>query len=327
MKRALRKDTTCLNCGNTVLERYCGVCGQENIESRQSFGGLLFHFIEDLTHYEGKFWQTIKYLLSRPSFLTKQYLQGKRMQYLPPVRLYIFVSFITFFMPYLLVSPAVNEDASIEEASIDSIPEEDGNDLVFTSDKGLVASSSFRTQNELILAYMKLEGTDSAMSVAEYIRHKRAIELRKYSSFELSSLFWKAVTNNFPKTLILYLPLFALVLLLFHRNGWYYFDHAIFTLHYLSFMLLVLTLYNIVYNLLSWANLWFESDFWIYLQLTLFLVVLCWFLYYFYRAHFQFYKQQLVVSLTKGTVVLVFNIVLFLMLFSALMVISFLTVH
>lgn len=99
-----REDKTCLNCGHTVEERYCPHCGQENIEPKQPFHYLFTHFIEDFTHYDGEFWKTIKYLLLRPGKLTKEYLSGKRQMYVAPVKLYIFISFITFFLPPLISS-------------------------------------------------------------------------------------------------------------------------------------------------------------------------------------------------------------------------------
>ncbi|MBB6372672.1 DUF3667 domain-containing protein [Chryseobacterium shigense] len=98
----IREDKTCLNCGHTVEERFCPHCGQENIESRQPFYFLFTHFIEDFTHYDGQFWQTIKYLLINPGKLTKEYLSGKRQLYVAPVKLYIFISFITFLLPGFL---------------------------------------------------------------------------------------------------------------------------------------------------------------------------------------------------------------------------------
>ncbi|WP_265129362.1 DUF3667 domain-containing protein [Chryseobacterium oranimense] len=94
----IREDKTCQNCGHTVEERFCPHCGQENTETRQPFYFLFTHFIEDFTHYDGQFWGTIKNLLFRPGRLTSIYLAGKRQQFVPPVKLYIFVSFITFFM-------------------------------------------------------------------------------------------------------------------------------------------------------------------------------------------------------------------------------------
>ncbi len=97
----IREDKTCLNCGHTVEERFCPHCGQENTETKQPFHYLFTHFIEDFTHYDGQFWKTIKYLLFRPGKLTKEYLAGKRQLYVAPVKLYIFISFITFFLPSL----------------------------------------------------------------------------------------------------------------------------------------------------------------------------------------------------------------------------------
>ena len=73
-------------------------CGQENAESRKSFHYLFTHFVEDFTHYDNAFWKTIQYLLFRPSRLTREYLSGKRKKYVAPVKLYIFISFITFLM-------------------------------------------------------------------------------------------------------------------------------------------------------------------------------------------------------------------------------------
>jgi hypothetical protein len=98
----LREDKTCLNCGHIVEERFCPHCGQENIETRQPAHFLFTHFIEDFTHYDGQFWKTIKYLLFRPGKLTKEYIAGKRQLYVAPVKLYIFISFITFLLPSFL---------------------------------------------------------------------------------------------------------------------------------------------------------------------------------------------------------------------------------
>lgn len=74
----LRDDTECQNCGHEVIEVYCPHCGQKNTETRQSFVHLAGHFVEDLTHYDSGFWETMKFLLLRPARLTKEYLLGRR---------------------------------------------------------------------------------------------------------------------------------------------------------------------------------------------------------------------------------------------------------
>lgn len=80
--------------------RYCHVCGQENIEPKESFWHLVTHFVYDVTHFDGKFFSTLKYLLFKPGFLSHEYLRGRRAAYLHPIRMYVFTSaffFLIFF--------------------------------------------------------------------------------------------------------------------------------------------------------------------------------------------------------------------------------------
>ncbi len=98
----LREEKNCLNCGSTVEERFCPKCGQENSINRPSFHYLFTHFAEDFVHYDSGFWKTLKTLLFKPGRIIRDYLDGKRKTYMPPVKLYIFVSFLAFFIPYIL---------------------------------------------------------------------------------------------------------------------------------------------------------------------------------------------------------------------------------
>jgi len=109
-----RKEKVCLNCNAALQGRFCHVCGQENLEPKESFWHLVRHFMEDITHFDGKFFTTLKYLLFRPAFLSKEYLKGRRMSYLHPVRLYVFTSFIFFLLFFSLskVEDSLDETAS-----------------------------------------------------------------------------------------------------------------------------------------------------------------------------------------------------------------------
>jgi hypothetical protein len=116
-KSPLRKDKTCLNCRHVVEHRFCPNCGQENTDTRKTFEQLFVHFFEDLTHYENSFWKTIRNLIFKPASLTKEYLSGKRMSYLAPIRLYIFISFVTFFLFSILPDSSGEEVTNIKEAN------------------------------------------------------------------------------------------------------------------------------------------------------------------------------------------------------------------
>lgn len=95
-----RKEKVCLNCNTDIHGLYCHVCGQQNTEPKESVWGLITHFFYDITHFDGKFFNTLKYLVAKPGFLSAEYIKGRRASYLNPIRMYIFTSalfFIIFF--------------------------------------------------------------------------------------------------------------------------------------------------------------------------------------------------------------------------------------
>jgi hypothetical protein len=120
VKHQLRKEKNCLNCGTEVTDRFCAHCGQENLETKESFGQLVGHFFADITHYDSKFFTTIKDLLFKPGFLTRQYFVGRRTKYLNPLRMYFFISFIFFLVSYIKNNnePAEAEDPNAQYANI-----------------------------------------------------------------------------------------------------------------------------------------------------------------------------------------------------------------
>lgn len=92
--------------------RFCQVCGQENIEPKESFWHLVTHFMYDITHFDGKFFSTLKYLLFKPGFLSHEYLRGRRASYLHPIRMYVFTS--AFFF---LIFFSMNKDEDVVKMS------------------------------------------------------------------------------------------------------------------------------------------------------------------------------------------------------------------
>ncbi|WP_217605246.1 DUF3667 domain-containing protein [Chitinophaga sp. GbtcB8] len=122
----LREDKHCLNCGTEVPERYCTHCGQENAVPHESFGHLVKHFVGDVLHYDSQFLKTISHLLFRPGRLTKEYMAGRRVAFVNPIKLYIFISFV-FFLTWAMLSHDSHEkrekhSAQKEAAAKDQLP-------------------------------------------------------------------------------------------------------------------------------------------------------------------------------------------------------------
>jgi len=100
-----RKEKNCLNCQTEVAGRYCHKCGQENVEPKETVWHLVQHFFNDITHFDGKFFDTVKYLLKKPGFLSLEYMRGRRMSYLNPIRMYVFTSAIFFIILFSMTRP------------------------------------------------------------------------------------------------------------------------------------------------------------------------------------------------------------------------------
>src|ERR1700748_1877375 len=98
MKKHYRKENDCLNCGTILEGHYCHNCGQENLQIKESFGHMMNHAISDYFHFDHQFFHMLKPLLFKPGFLTNEYMAGKRVQFLHPVKMYIFISVVYFIL-------------------------------------------------------------------------------------------------------------------------------------------------------------------------------------------------------------------------------------
>lgn len=109
-----RTEKDCLNCGRQVEEHFCSHCGQENLELKEDALHMVTHTVADYLHFENRFVKTVRPLLFRPGFLSTEYVEGRRVRYINPIRLYIFVS-IVFFIFTLSVTKG--DKASDKEGS------------------------------------------------------------------------------------------------------------------------------------------------------------------------------------------------------------------
>jgi hypothetical protein len=97
-RRRRQKGPSCPNCGTALRPEFefCPHCGQENHDLRVPFKTFLYEFVENITHFDTKLWNTLKVIVTRPGLLTKDFVEGKRVRYVHPARFYIFTSVIFF---------------------------------------------------------------------------------------------------------------------------------------------------------------------------------------------------------------------------------------
>jgi hypothetical protein len=306
----IRKDKTCLNCRHVVEQKFCPNCGQENTDSRKTFHHLFIHFFEDLTHYENAFWKTIKNLLFKPSTLTKEYLSGRRLSYLAPVRLYIFISFITFLLIALFPS-SVDENINKSEKAFNTEIAKNGGK---GKNEKFDGSTRFKLMTMKEIDSIQKYGKEKdKFSDFEYWASEKVIYVTEHNTKrEIVEKFLESFVHNIPKILFVIMPFFAFFLWIFHnKKKWYYFDHGIFTLHYFSFLLLIYLILFIVNRTIgAIPPIAFIAE-------IINFAGIIWMCYYFYPAHHRFYGETRIVSFVKSVMLFFINFffILFLLVF------------
>lgn len=348
-RSALRKDKTCLNCNYVVENRFCPHCGQENTDTRKTFHHLFVHFFEDLTHYENSFWKTIRNLFFKPAALTKEYLSGKRLSYLAPVRLYIFISFVTFFLIFVFPNGDGSADDYVNANQNKTITVTDATtgktyDSIISNRK--VKISELLEENEKLsheeankgffnMGYDNVRELDSLqkygpkedqLSDWQYDIIKRTLVVKtKYSQKELMEKLLEQIKHNFPKTLFIYMPIFAFILWLFHgKRRWYYFDHGIFTLHYFSFLLLI-TL--VLFFFRKFMGCFVDNGFTHAINVLVNFIGYGWMFYYFFPAHHRFYGETRLISFLKSVAMFFINMILMTFVILIFFFYSFINIH
>ena len=88
----------CENCGAPMAGPFCAQCGQAAIDYRRSFRHIIVDVLDSFLNWDSKFFATIGWLIARPWHLTNQFLAGRRVRYVHPLRLYLLVSILFFFV-------------------------------------------------------------------------------------------------------------------------------------------------------------------------------------------------------------------------------------
>jgi hypothetical protein len=101
----------CLNCGTLLQGPFCHYCGQPDKNLLRFFPVLVRELMEDFFDFDSRFMRTMKPLLFKPGKLTRDYLDGRRFRYTPPLRLYIFSSIACFFLAALIAGNSIVIDA------------------------------------------------------------------------------------------------------------------------------------------------------------------------------------------------------------------------
>jgi len=89
---------TCQTCGNPRQETFCPNCGEKRHNPHTL---TLRHYAEEtlegFTHFDHRFFRSVRALLLRPGLLTAEFVQGRRVRYMLPLPLFLVCNLLFFF--------------------------------------------------------------------------------------------------------------------------------------------------------------------------------------------------------------------------------------
>lgn len=208
---------SCRNCGQPTGPGYCGHCGQAIDDRRSPLLSLLRELVEEWLSVDGRAIRTFRTLLV-PGRLTRVYLDGKRVPYLAPFRLYLLSSLVLFSSVLTLEAPDAR-NLTIEIAGVRVTEGQDGGRATLN----LVEQRSF-------------VGRWIASHYADKVAALRALPPQ-----ELVNRLFDGLRRVMPLALIVFVPLLAVAIkILYYRRHILYVDHLIFAVHFQSALFLTM---------------------------------------------------------------------------------------
>jgi hypothetical protein len=349
-----RKEKDCLNCGATVQGKYCHVCGQENVEPKETFWHMVTHFFYDITHFDSSFFHTIHHLVLKPGFLSKEYMLGRRASYLHPVRMYVFTSaiffllFFSLFKPKNIVNLDENKPINAKERA-DYIMDWQNRLIKDTGNKVMKEKlAKFKDSSQVVTArdVREIENSDGLTinfsdrdytSIAEYDSVQRTRPPSKRDGWlsrrfvilginmtrefrenpeEAATKLVEGFLHRLPYMLFISLPLFALILKLVYvrRKQFYFADHGVFTIHLYVFSFIVLMIVFGLDKLQGLTHWKFPGI----LEIILFFGLVL----YLFISMRNFYKQGWMKTFLKFLLVAILSFIMMLILFISFLLFS-----
>jgi Protein of unknown function (DUF3667) len=106
----------CPSCGTELLDEFCHHCGEKRPHAQElALKHFALHALHELTHLDSKIFATIRYLFSRPGYLTQEYVAGSRSRYMKPLSLFLVAVALLFLADSFFPRSAYDVDWMIRQ--------------------------------------------------------------------------------------------------------------------------------------------------------------------------------------------------------------------
>lgn len=233
---------SCRNCQTPFNGNFCPQCGQSTKDYERPLLSLIRDLLTDVFSFDTRFWKTILATFFMPSQLITNYVEGKNIRYMPPFRLYLFVSFIFFILLNVVTNRFFQTNGSIggklgkaasvldsiqHQATTDSLIKElnknIGEEIIVHSDSA--ASLTLDSNANYDGIHLSLGNTEKKISSEELVSRFKNISDNPSGYFEKFS-------NYISWSLFFLMPILGFMFwLFFRRNKKFYISHFLFALN------------------------------------------------------------------------------------------------
>jgi hypothetical protein len=220
----------CLNCGAPLGGPFCSECGQRDIPPYPSTRELAVDAISEFSGWDGRLASTIRALVTKPGVLTLEFLEGRRVRYISPLRLYLTASVIYFLLaagaPSVRLGEGVSLTSGLQVSTTSSTTK--------TSRPQRVADAARESLDQQELTQQQ---KDSAL--ADIARAPSVMRPFLRRAVEDPAGFKRGILENMPRMLFVLLPVFAGIIAIFYRHRKYP-EHLYFAIHLYAFIFVAL---------------------------------------------------------------------------------------
>jgi hypothetical protein len=205
------KGIECLNCKQPITTRdnFCSNCGQVNDTKPLSLKQYITELLGGFFAFDTRTINTLKSLLLKPGKVTKDYIDGKRMQYVNPFQLYLHASIVFFLVTGIFTQIDKYNNLSSKQEETQQKKEIDNDNFMGGLIAGLTHNDKFEAKinNNTIdfvsSKYFSKIISDSLTNKAE--KEEKINQLLKnrmksfYDSISKDTLFNKSRFNKYSK--------------------------------------------------------------------------------------------------------------------------------
>jgi len=226
----------CLNCGSHLSGVFCAECGQRDIPPYPSLRELVVDAVAEFSGWDGRLATTLRALVQRPGWLTHEFLEGRRVRYISPVRLYLMASVVYFLVAAAAPNARVRgAGTSIGGIKVGVSRNQPGASASTRPERVANAATDVLDERRQLTPEEREAALKDIASAPAVVRPflRRAVEDPKGLK--------RRMAETMPRVLFVLLPVFAGIVALFYR-GRKYPEHLYFAIHLHTFVFIALVI-------------------------------------------------------------------------------------